>query len=111
MNTTAAAAEDRQAMHSDAPKLDPDVLATVIDETARRVEARAARPSPVHLRNWEEIERFAEKAARSGMVPKDYIGQAGRDCDRRADGIRTRTSPDAVGAEYRSHQRAPGDLG
>jgi hypothetical protein len=39
------------------------------------VEARAARPSPVHLRSWEEIERFAEKAARSGMVPKDYIGK------------------------------------
>ena len=70
-----AAADDRQAAHSDAPKLDPDVLATVIDETARRVEARAARPSPVHLRSWEEIERFAEKAARSGMVPKDYIGK------------------------------------
>ena len=33
------------------------------------------RPSPVHLRSWEEIERFAEKAAKSGMVPKDYAGK------------------------------------
>ncbi len=63
-----------------APAIDPDILAAVVDETARRVEAGAARPSPIHLRTWEEIERFADKAARSGMAPKDYVGKPDAIC-------------------------------
>ena len=69
-----------QAQTHEAPKLNPDVLAAVIEETARRIEARAARPSPIHLKSWQEIERFAEKAAKSGMVPKDYIGRPDAIC-------------------------------
>ena len=42
--------------------------------------ARSARPSPIHLKTWEEIERFADKAATSGMVPKDYIGKPSAIC-------------------------------
>ena len=53
---------------------DPSVLDQILD----RVDAIAvqqSRPSPVRLQTWDEIERFAEKAARSGMVPKDYINK------------------------------------
>ena len=62
------------------PTVSEDVLARIIDETARRVEMRAARPSPIHLRSWQEIERFAEKAAKSGMVPKDFVGKPDAIC-------------------------------
>jgi RecT family protein len=47
----------------------------LLDEIVTRMdtmEAKQSRPSPIHLRSWEEIERFAEKAARSGMVPQAY---------------------------------------
>ena len=49
----------------------------LLDQILDRVDSLAIqqqRPSPVHLRTWEEIERFAEKAARSGMVPLAYKG-------------------------------------
>ncbi len=75
-----SAALKTDARPAAAETLDPDVLAAVIDETARRVEARAARPSPIHLHSWQEIERFAEKAANSGMVPKDYMGKPDAIC-------------------------------
>jgi RecT family len=57
--------------------------APLLDEIVSRmdvIEARQSRPSPVHLRTWEEIERFADKAARSGMVPKDYVGKPDAIC-------------------------------
>ena len=75
--TLRGAAVERDA--EPAPVSD-DVLARIIDETARRVEMRASRPSPIHLRSWQEIEHFAEKAARSGMVPKDFIGKPDAIC-------------------------------
>jgi hypothetical protein len=56
------------------PLLD-DILARVTV-----IEAKQSRPAPVQLRTWEEIERFAEKAARSGMVPKDFIGKPDAIC-------------------------------
>ncbi len=60
--------------------LPEDVLSRIVSETERAFAARAARPSPIHLRTWEEIERFAEKAARSGMVPKDYVNKPDAIC-------------------------------
>ena len=50
----------------------------LLDQILERVDAIAvqqSRPSPVRLQTWAEIERFAEKAAKSGMVPKDYINK------------------------------------
>lgn len=58
-----------QTQEREAPNLLDEVIARM--ET---IEARQLRPSPIHLRSWEEIERFAEKAARSGMVPAAYKG-------------------------------------
>lgn len=52
----------------------PDLLTEIIDRMGV-VEARLSRPSPVKLTTWEEIERFAEKAARSGMVPPSYLNK------------------------------------
>jgi hypothetical protein len=55
----------------------------MLDELLTRVdiiEAKQSRPSPVALRTWEEIERFAEKAAQSGMVPKDFVGKPAAIC-------------------------------
>lgn len=55
----------------------------LLDDIVARVsaiEAKQARPAPVQLRTWEEIERFAEKAARSGMVPKDFVGKPDAIC-------------------------------
>ncbi len=57
------------------PELPDGLLSKIVAETERTIAAHAARPSPIHLRTWEEIERFAEKAARSGFVPKDYAGK------------------------------------
>jgi hypothetical protein len=58
---------------------EPDLLHEIIDRMSV-IEAKQSRPSPVQLRNWEEIERFAEKAAKSGMVPKDFIGNPDAIC-------------------------------
>lgn len=62
------------------PTLPDDLLAKVIAESERVFTARSARPSPIHLKNWEEIEKFAERAAGSGMVPKDYINKPAAIC-------------------------------
>jgi hypothetical protein len=66
-----------------AAEIEPDDTRSVLSEILARTEQIAvqqSRPSPVHLKTWEEIERFAEKAARSGMVPKDYIDKADAIC-------------------------------
>lgn len=66
--------------HADAS---PSSATPLLDELMSRVdviEAKQSRPSPIHLRTWEEIERFAQKAAGSGMVPKDYIGKPDAIC-------------------------------
>lgn len=62
------------------PTLPDDLLAKVIAESERVFTARSARPSPIHLKNWEEIEKFAERAAGSGMVPKDYVNKPAAIC-------------------------------
>ena len=52
--------------------------ATLLASILARVDAIAvqqSRPSPVKLTTWAEIERFAEKAARSKMVPSAYQGK------------------------------------
>ena len=57
--------------------------ASLLRDILSRVDAIGVaqqRPSPIHLKTWEEIERFAEKAARSGMVPKDYVSKADAIC-------------------------------
>lgn len=52
----------------------PSLLNDIIDRMSV-IEAKQARPAPVKLATWEDIERFAEKAARSGMVPPAYNGK------------------------------------
>jgi hypothetical protein len=50
----------------------------LLDAILQKVDAIAAqqsRPSPVRLTSWQDIERFAEKAARSNMVPTAYKGK------------------------------------
>lgn len=66
--------ETKSAMRDDAA-----ILGEVLDRM-NVIEAKQSRPSPVRLQTWEEIERFAEKAARSGMVPKDFIGKPDAIC-------------------------------
>lgn len=53
-----------------------DVFQELLNKTAERIE-RAAIPvvQPMELRSFGELERWAEMAARSKMVPKDYQGQ------------------------------------
>lgn len=36
---------------------------------------RTTRVSPIRLRSFEDLERFADYAAKSSMVPKDFIGK------------------------------------
>lgn len=59
------------------PGLPDSLLSRIIAESERAFTARAARPSPIHLKSFAEIEGFAERAATSGMVPKDYINKPG----------------------------------
>jgi hypothetical protein len=50
----------------------------LLAEILSRVDAIAvqqSRPSPMRLTTWAEIEMFAKKAARSGMVPPTYNGK------------------------------------
>ena len=51
-----------------------DLLHQVIKRTDDLVTA-ARRPKPFDLNSWEEISRFAEDAARTEMVPRDYRGK------------------------------------
>jgi hypothetical protein len=65
------------------PAVEAESTSSLLHDIISRVDAIGVaqqRPSPVRLRTWEEIERFAEKAARSGMVPKDYIGKPDAIC-------------------------------
>ena len=57
------------------PTVSDDLLARIVSETERRVAANANRPSPIRLRSLDELERFADIAARSTAVPKDYQGK------------------------------------
>jgi hypothetical protein len=49
-----------------------DLLARIVTETERQVASKANRPSPIRLRTLDELERFADIAARSTAVPRDY---------------------------------------
>lgn len=52
------------------------LLERVIDRMEAVVERRMSPPvQPMELRSFEELERWAERAARSNMVPKDYQGK------------------------------------
>ncbi len=65
----------KQTTTAETREAEPAPLLHEIIDRMSAIEAKQSRPSPVQLRTWEEIERFAEKAARSGMVPKDYVGK------------------------------------
>ena len=67
----------RPATHERADE--PSLLHEIIDRM-NTIEARQLRPAPVKLSTWEDIERFADKAARSGMVPKDFVGKPDAIC-------------------------------
>ena len=69
MSTTRNTTADRFYREPETTK--PDLLGEIIDRMSV-IEAKQSRPSPVKLTTWEDIERFAEKAARSGMVPPHY---------------------------------------
>lgn len=69
-----SATQKQNSVATEAREAEPGLLQEIIDRMSV-IEAKQSRPSPVQLRTWEEIERFAEKAARSGMVPKDYVGK------------------------------------
>ena len=57
------------------PSVSDDLLARIVTETERQVTAKANRPAPIRLRTLDELERFAEMAASSTAVPKDYQGK------------------------------------
>lgn len=57
-----------QAQMAEAPISD-SLLARIVEVTEQRI---ASRPNPMSLDTFEQIEAFAERAARSLMVPKDY---------------------------------------
>lgn len=52
---------------------EPATLDQILDQVVALTQQQQ-RPSPIALRSWAEIERFAEKAAKSGMVPQAYKG-------------------------------------
>jgi RecT family len=61
---------------------EPEPSTGLLAEILSRVDAIAvqqSRPSPMRLTTWAEIERFAERAAKSGMVPKQYQNPTDRD--------------------------------
>jgi len=50
-----------------------DVFRELLERTRRIEQSQAAPPvQPMELRTFEELERWADRAARSEMVPKDY---------------------------------------
>lgn len=53
-----------------------DIFETLINKAVSRIE-RAATPQvqPMELRSFDELERWAKRAAASDMVPKDYKGK------------------------------------
>ena len=55
---------------------DPDLLTQILEET-RQIAQRQAIPQvqPMELRSFAELERWAERAARSGMVPYAFKGK------------------------------------
>lgn len=66
--STPRASRTREA----APAVSDELLARIVEATEQRI---ATRPNPMALNSFEEIEAFAERAARSQMVPKDYAGK------------------------------------
>lgn len=66
-----ARARSAQAQTGEA-SISEATLARIIEITEQRI---ATRPNPMGLDTFEQIEAFAERAARSQMVPKDYIGK------------------------------------
>jgi hypothetical protein len=54
---------------------EPPLLDQIVEIMERRDNARAARPQPLEIKTFDELRQWAEMAARSGMVPKDYIGK------------------------------------
>jgi hypothetical protein len=53
----------------------PVLLDQIVELMERRDNARANKPQPIEIRTMAELREWAEMAARSGMVPKDYIGK------------------------------------
>lgn len=51
------------------------LLNRIVDAMNKVAERQQSRVSPIGLKTFAELERFAERAARSTMVPKDYLGK------------------------------------
>lgn len=63
-----------EAAETQTPPTVQDLLHQVIKRTDELV-TNARRPRPFELNSWEEISRFADDAARTEMVPRDYRGK------------------------------------
>jgi hypothetical protein len=54
---------------------DRDFFAKVVDATVQEIEARGPRISPFDLTSHDDVVRFAEHTARSGLCPKEFKGK------------------------------------
>lgn len=51
---------------------DADFLSRVVEATVQEIEARGPRVSPFDLNTYDDVIRFAEHTAKSGLCPKDF---------------------------------------
>ncbi|MGC9272208.1 hypothetical protein [Acidiphilium sp.] len=67
-------AKTTQTIERDAPAADPNLLEQILDGMERRVTETMSRVRPIEINNFADLWRWAERASKSKMVPKDYIG-------------------------------------
>jgi hypothetical protein len=54
---------------------EPALLSQIVEMMERRERIAENRPRPIEIKSFDELERWANIAARSEMVPKAYIGK------------------------------------
>lgn len=72
MSETQTTPRTRRTAEAAPTAVTDELLMRIVEATEQRI---AARPNPMALDTFEAIEAFAERAARTNMVPKDYIGK------------------------------------
>lgn len=72
MSETSRARATR-ATEREPEQISAGLLAQIVEATTERLSKR---PNPMDLNTFEEIEAFADRVAKSKMVPKDYQGRA-----------------------------------
>jgi hypothetical protein len=65
----------KSALVAEAEASAPGLLDQIVGLMERRERAVAHRPQPIEIKTFDELERWAQNAAHSGMVPKDYAGK------------------------------------